>query len=367
LFAQPHAVFDPVTGTFIVANQGAVFANDLFYHPILVSTFDPQTGTFADPVNTFPNIAPEPIGAHDPELAVNPDNGNLFLAFTRSDGSGQAAGFVTRSTNGGGKWKKPVSVTGPGTNDFLTTEVAPNGNLYFAWTDFGPGGSTTNDFLFSRSTDGGVTFTDPVAVATDVLKSGTSATCGGQTRQTYLGRLVTQDAPQLVVDPNDPRNVFLLYPGQGVSDDSDLYFRFSRNAGGTWSNQQVLPTGPGTQMFPDVQVTPDGRIGVTYYDARSASEVDYDLVVAILTATSVRFTSIFSVNDASFPTWNTLAPYDTAYTSCFGMQGNIIAAPGSGFFMAWADGGDPGPGGNFGVDPNIDFARFDGGYAKPPN
>jgi hypothetical protein len=34
--------------------------------------------------------------------------------------------------------------------------------------------------------------------------------------------------------------------------------------------------------------------------------------------------------------------------------------------MAWADGGDPGPGGNFGVDPNIDFARFEGGYAKPP-
>jgi hypothetical protein len=41
------------------------------------------------------------------------------------------------------------------------------------------------------------------------------------------------------------------------------------------------------------------------------------------------------------------------------MQGNQMTAPGSGFFVSWTDGGDPGPAGNGGIDPNIDFARMD--------
>jgi hypothetical protein len=36
-----------------------------------------------------------------------------------------------------------------------------------------------------------------------------------------------------------------------------------------------------------------------------------------------------------------------------------MAAPGSGFVVAWTDGGDPGPVANGGIDPNIDAARLD--------
>jgi hypothetical protein len=360
ILAQPSAIFDPGTGKVVVAADGAVVDNNVLSGPILVSIFDPGTESFGNPIDTFPGIPPDPSSAHDPGLAVDPVSGRLYLTFTVSNGSGQAEGFLTRSNNGGERWKKPISVTGPGTNDFLIPRVAGDGTLYLSWVDFGGAGSTTNDVLFTRSTDGGLTFASPIRIANNVLKSGTETSCGGTTRHTYLGRLVTADAPRLAVDPSDPSRILATFPSQGTSDESDILYLTSEDGGKTWSDPVHLPTSPGVQMFPDAQVTPDGRLGVTYYSATSPSSIDYVASIApILDGPPVVFTSMFPVNDGPFPAWNTLGPYDTAYNSCFGMQGNQFAAPGSGFFMAWADGGDPGPAANGGVDPNVDFARVD--------
>lgn len=364
ILAQPSIVYDPVRNRFVTAMDGVLLADDVFRNPILVSIFDPAAGTFAGPINTFPGIAPDPLAAHDPGLAVDPVTGNLFLTFTESSGTGQAEGFLSRSVNGGTKWKKPVSITGPGTNDFLTPVVAPNGALYLAWTDFGGDASATNDFRLVKSTDGGLTFSKPLTIANNVLKSGSPAHCGITERQTYLDRLVTADAPRLVVDPFDSGRLFVAFTGQGSADPSDVLFLSSNDGGKTWSDPTALPTGPGTQMFPDMRVAPDGRVAVTYYRAESTASIAYE---GLFSSTSsddpflVDLNAAFPLSDAPFPAWNTAGPYDTHYNPCFGMQGNAFAAPGSGFYMAWADGGDPGPVENGGVDPNIDFVRFDGG------
>lgn len=133
----------------------------------------------------------------------------------------------------------------------------------------------------------------------------------------------------------------------------------------TWSTPTALPATRQTQMFPDIAVTPDGRVAVTFYDASSPTEVDYTAMIATVVSGAPLppvYDAIFAMNDGVFSSWNTAGPYDTNYSACFGMQGNQIAAPGSGFFMAWADGGDSGPAANGGVDPNIDFAHFDGAF-----
>jgi hypothetical protein len=52
--------------------------------------------------------------------------------------------------------------------------------------------------------------------------------------------------------------------------------------------------------------------------------------------------------------------FDTDLSSCHGMDKFHFAAPGSGFFVAWTDGRDPGPAGNAGIDPNIYFAHTEG-------
>jgi hypothetical protein len=69
--------------------------------------------------------------------------------------------------------------------------------------------------------------------------------------------------------------------------------------------------------------------------------------------------AVVPVTDDPFALWNLNPGYGSFYGPCFGLQGNQMAAPGSGFYVSWTDGGDPGPAANGGVDPNIDVARLD--------
>jgi hypothetical protein len=114
-------------------------------------------------------------------------------------------------------------------------------------------------------------------------------------------------------------------------------------------------------MFPDIQVTPDGRIGISYYQASSPSQIDF--VTAFLDGfgptLSGSLHATVPVTDDPFSLWDVNPSYDSLYGDCVGLQGNRMAAPGSGFYVAWTDGGDPGPAGNGGIDPNIEFARMD--------
>jgi hypothetical protein len=366
LFAQPSVLFDPGTGSFVVAAQGAVVAGTEFTLPLLVGSYAPGSGEWSPLVDTFPGIPPG-ARAHDPWLAVDagaasPHAGTVYLGFTQSDG-GQAQGFLARSLDGGRTWKKPVAVTELATNDFLNPAVAPDGSVYVAWTDFGGQAAPTNDFFVSRSTDGGKTFSRAFAVAADVAKSGALASCGGSQRYAYLGALVTADAPRVAVDPTDPRRVIAVYTAGGGADSSDVLVSESTDAGRTWTPGRSFTYPAGTQMFPDIEITPDGRIGVSYYDARSADSIDFVTAFSDVFADSPlgvgALDAFVPVTDAPFGLWNTNPGYDSFTPPCFGMQGNQMAAPGSGFLVAWADGGDPGPAANGGIDPNIDAARLD--------
>jgi hypothetical protein len=364
LFAQPSVVFDPDNGIFVLAAQGAVRVGQEFEQPLLVGRYSTQTGEWSSLANTFPAIPPG-ASAHDPWFALDrsptsPHEGTLYLGFTQSDG-GQAQGFLTRSTNGGRTWSDPLAVTDLGTNDFLNPTVGPDGTVYVSWTDFGGQAATTNDVFVARSTDGGRTFSRPFAVATDVPKSGTPTDCGGSLKYAYLGGLVTSDAPRMVIDPTDPGRLILVFTGAGQADESDVLVSQSFDRGRTWTPSVPLPYPAGVQMFPDVEVTPDGRIGVSYYEGPSQDEIDFITAFSNAFQSRVLYTvnSVIPVTDHPFALWNTNPGYDAFFGPCFGMQGNQMAAPGSGFLVSWTDGGDPGPAGNGGIDPNIDFARMD--------
>lgn len=364
--AEPTVVYDHRSDRFIVAAQGAVLDGSDIEQPILVSVFDHATGGWTGPVNTFSDMPGQPASAHGAWLAIDdsaasPFAGTVYLVFTVSDGTGGAEGLVTRSRDGGLTWSTPVPVTGAGTNDSLTPAVAPDGRVYVTWTDFGA--ADTNDIRFSVSHDGGRTWSDSTVVRAEVPKSGTTATCGSSSRRTYLGELATLDAPRLVVSPVDPDQLFLTVSAGGTEgDEGDIRLLTSGDGGVTWIQRTIRPS-VGTQMFPDLNVTPDGRVGVSYYDARETGEIEF--VTAIFSGLQGAPEWLVQggiVNETSFAPWETNPSFDTFVPPCFGMQGGHMAAPGSGFYLAWADGSDPGPAGNGGIDPNIRFARFDGAY-----
>ena len=360
VLAEPTVIYNPVLNRFVLAADTVTNTGSGVQFPIMTWTSSGQPGFWNNPVNTFPGISPDPASAHGADLAFDPRNGRIYLGYTISNGDGTSEAMVSRSTDGAESWKAPISVSGTGTFDHVDVEVAGNGNVYVAWTNFGGNTSETYDILVSTSKDSGKTFGPATLIRQGSSKSGTLGGCtGSATGRTVLDAAAVFNAADLVVDPRNPNVVYSTYPVHGPeTDESDVYLIRSENAGKTWSGARRVGSATGTQFAAQIGVTPDGRVAIVYYDARSgSSEIDptirhYD-----------PFADAFvggpeSLTDGNpSPLWNIDPSFDTHYGNCFGLGGPDIVGPGSGFFVAWTDGRDPGPSGNDNIDPNIYFAN----------
>jgi hypothetical protein len=129
------------------------------------------------------------LSAFGNEIVVQPAalGGTLVDVFTHSNGSGkqqpqadQSVLGIMRSTNQGFSWSdintgpaiETIGVTDPNTGALVRsgeplTSVAVdpnNGNLYAVWPDGRFSGFTHDDIAFSMSTDGGLTWSDPIKI-----------------------------------------------------------------------------------------------------------------------------------------------------------------------------------------------------------
>jgi hypothetical protein len=165
---------------------------------------------------------------------VGPD-GTVYVFFEGNIRKATSSStYVVKSTDGGATWSKPVAIapltdiipianTEFRVNSFPAAAVAPDGTLYAAWSglmsDTGglcPG--ETNDgchstALYSRSTDGGKTWSAPVPV----LPGLDAAT------QTPVGYPVTQPDGSTLDAPSSPRRVDTLWPGIAISPSGRVY------------------------------------------------------------------------------------------------------------------------------------------------
>jgi hypothetical protein len=203
-----------------------------------------------------------------------------------------------------------------------------------------------------------------VDVATGLPKSGTPGTCGATSRRLYLDQLHGSEAPAIVIDPNAPDRaaVVATVHGEGA-DEADVVVSTSRDGGRTWSASVTLYPSAGGQFYPTAGVTPDGRVGVGYYQQVGADELNAAVSVFEPLAPG-RFAAGYLgtgiMNAEPFPLGRFNPQFDSAYGPCFGLESLRFVAPGSGFAVAWTDMNDPGPAANGGVDPNVRFASFEG-------
>lgn len=262
-------------------------------------------------ISTIPNT----FAAGDPAIAIH-DLNNVYysyLAFNRNTDDGGLA--VSKSPDGGLTWLDPVVVAWNSASvfhdkEYLTVDSTGSpydGNVYVSWTRFASG----TPIYFSRSTDGGATFSAPFRISDSDYDSNqgsipvvgpdgvlyvawfnyypssirmVKSTNGGQSFGTPFQVATVDDIPSplpggdfrdnsfptMTVDHNNG-NVYVAWSDYR-NGDADIYFTRSTNGGSSWSDPVRINDDPlandAHQFFPWMDVAPNGKLYVGWFDSR---------------------------------------------------------------------------------------------------
>jgi hypothetical protein len=177
-------------------------------------------------------------------LAVDPSD-NIYIAWTGL-GSGLQRILVSRSTDHGATFSAPTPITPP-TQDADLARIAggPGGTLTCSYMDFSSG---TPRLLFTRSTDGGLTFSTPFQVS-------------------LAGEVVDTLGHSLVADRRG--NAFLAY----VDDSVVPVVKFAAFSGGLLFARGAPVSDPSIPSFaPEMAVDQNGAIALVYYSVLQAGQ-----------------------------------------------------------------------------------------------
>jgi hypothetical protein len=189
-------------------------------------------------------------------------SGNVYFADTNFHGArGSSPVVFSRSTDGGATWSSPRTISSGGPegashNQGADIAVAPNGTVYVAFEAFSQQGLDTINLV--KSTDCGSHWTQPVIVN-------------------------TIDAPQapgvafrtptfafVATDTTDSNLVYVAY--QSFAGDYDIYAQRSTDGGASFGSAVQVNDDPGArhQVFPTIEVS-NHALHVAWYDFRHST------------------------------------------------------------------------------------------------
>jgi hypothetical protein len=168
--------------------------------------------------------------------------------------------MLSRSTNGGTSFTTPITVSDLSGVQWPVPVVGADGALYIAWVNYYPA-----SIKFDKSLNGGATFGPDRTLATVSFADG------------YLnGDIWVFSYPAMDADiTGGPYNgnLYVAYMDYGVGYDTDIFFKRSTNAGGSWSAPVRLnddAQGNGRDQFhPWLTVDESGRVSVVFLDRRN--------------------------------------------------------------------------------------------------
>ncbi len=252
----------------VLSLNGLYDANGIF---LFRSTDGGETWTGPDTVVDEPSGVP----FHDKEMVVcdaspqSPYQGNLYVTWTLFDWNNPIV--FSRSTDGGHTWSPPVQISSSSSCQWSNPAVGPEGELYVAWFDF-----NSWSLRIRRSTDGGTSF-EPEHLVQPVLHG------WGQIQ----GDVDIISYPAIDVDRSDGPyrgTVYIAYADTGTTGTVDILFTKSTDGGQTWSTPIRLnddpPTSVADQFHPWLEVDEDGALHVIFYDRRNdPNNLAFDLYI----------------------------------------------------------------------------------------
>ncbi len=172
-------------------------------------------------------------------------------------------------------------------NQGSAVAVGPGGEIYVAWERGWlfplTGSPVTPQIVFSKSVDGGLTFS-PRTVVSDISSAALFPPPG-------YNRPTTNDFPRMAVATggDDPYlgRIYVAYADSRIANggpqsvtggfgngDTDVYLRFSSDNGNTWSAPTLIASGAPLQFWPAVDVQSDGTVDVVWYESSNGGMVD---------------------------------------------------------------------------------------------
>jgi hypothetical protein len=199
------------------------------------------------PFSAPKNVSNNSDFSFTPQTAAD-STGNVFIVW-EDDTSNNSNILFSRSSDGGVTFSAPMNLSNSKRFPFdPRIAVDSHGGINVVWNDGGPGNL---DILFSRSTDGGLTFSPPLNVSHDPDSSA---------------------APQIATD--SAGNIFVAWE----SDSGVLGVLFSRSVDGgvTFSAPLMVSTNTGGSISPRLAVDLAGNVNFVWEDdILSSSDISF--------------------------------------------------------------------------------------------
>jgi hypothetical protein len=202
-----------------------------------------------------------------------PRSGNVYVAWARY--SGQAANNVilfSRSTDGGQTFSSPIRLTqGHAEEQFADIGIGPNGAVYVTYREIAHQKSTQNRIAIVRSTDRGQSFSAPRTVASIVPFDSTDFgpdTCGDGPFACENG-LTYARFSSLSAVAADAQGVHVVWSARNSARQAKIFARNSAD-GLDWTTPatEISTATTGHQFFPDI-ATAGGVLSVIFQDSRA--------------------------------------------------------------------------------------------------
>ena len=211
--------------------------------------------------------------------ASSPHVNTIYISTTQFDSSGLNSRIaVSHSSDSGKTWTTSlVDATQkyPSVDQWSDLAIGRDGTVYVTWqrcTANGPAGDcggTTASMMFSKSSNGGNTWSSPVVMAKTRL---VPDKCGCA----FYGSLPStaepvSNIPAIGIDNSTgphARNLYaVMYNWTGTQ--MKLQVVTSTNGGTTWSKPVVVSGATHDEFFPWLSVSPTGVVGVSWLDRRN--------------------------------------------------------------------------------------------------